>query len=96
MKPSVNTSPIRKLFIVWLSLMALTIGTMIAGKVTSVSSIGIYWISGLMLVTFFKAKLILDHYLELKLAYGVWGKLFTSMVAILLAILWAIYLYQQI
>lgn len=81
---------------VWLALMILTIGTMIAGKVTSSASIGLYWIGGLMLVTFIKSKLILDHYLELKTAYGAWGKLFTSMVALLLIILTGIYIAQKL
>ncbi len=91
-----DKSPIRKLFIVWLCLMALTIGTMIAGKVTSTASLGLYWIGGLMLVSFVKAKLILDYYLELKTAYGAWDKLFTSMIALLLIILTGIYIAQKL
>jgi hypothetical protein len=87
---------VRKLAAVWLLLMALTIGTMIAGKVTSSASIGLYGIGGLMLVTFVKAKLILNHYLELKSAYGAWGTFFTSMIALILIILTGIYVAQKL
>jgi len=87
-------SQVRKLFVVWLSLMILTMGTMLAGKVVSTQSLGIFWMVALMLVTFSKALLILDYYLELKTAIGPWGKLFTSSIALLLIILIGIYAVQ--
>ncbi len=81
----------RTLVIVWLVLMGLTIGTMIAGKVTDATSLGMIWMGVLMVVTGFKATLILNYYLDLKAATGGWGKGFVSLVSSILIIVFVIY-----
>ena len=81
----------RTLFITWAVLMALTIGTMIAGKVTVTASIGIFWMAALIAVTWVKAGLILSYYLDLKSARGGWNKLFTALVTVILVIVFALY-----
>ncbi len=92
-----NLTPItvRHLFLVWLGLMALSLGTMFVGKVSWVGSLVPVWVSGLLLVTFIKAVLILGHFLELKQAHGPWAKLFISLIAAILLVLLAIYAVQS-
>ena len=85
--PSVKT-----LFIVWLSLMAATVGTMFTGKVTAIESIGPLWMGLLLVVTYFKATLILGYYLDLKSATGGWNKGFNGLVAAILIAIYALYL----
>ena len=79
---------------VWLVLMGLTITTMIAGKVTSVASIGIIWMAVLMVVTVVKASLILDFYLDLKSAKGGWNKGFLSLLLVIVVIIFGLYVAQ--
>jgi len=85
--PSVKT-----LIIVWLSLMAATVGTMFTGKVTVIESIGPIWMGLLLLVTYFKATLILGYYLDLKSATGGWNKGFNGLVAIILVTIYVLYI----
>lgn len=81
----------RTLVTIWLVLMAATVGTMIAGKVTQVSSIGLIWMGVLMLVTWFKATLILNYFLDLKSASQGWGKVFGTLVALICISLYGLY-----
>ncbi|PHR62722.1 MAG: hypothetical protein COA47_02230 [Robiginitomaculum sp.] len=92
-----NSAPItiRHLFLIWLGLMVLSLGTMIVGKVSTIGPLGPVWVSGLLLVTFIKAVLILDHFLELKQAHGPWAKLFISLIAAILLVLLVIYAVQS-
>ena len=85
-----TTSP-RTLLIVWAILMALSIATMIAGKVTDVQSPGLLWMAILLLVAGSKAILILRYYLDLKSASEGWSKAFISLVSLLLLTLFALY-----
>ena len=79
---------------IWALLMAATIATMIAGKVTSVTSIGIVWMSVLMVVTMLKAGLILDFYLDLRSAEGGWNKGFLVLLGFILLIIFGLYAGQ--
>lgn len=88
MKPEVKS-----LFITWLILMGLGLGTMIAGRVTGESHLGLLWLGGLLLVTFVKTRLILYDYLELKTAYGGWGKLFLGLGGLILFCIYLIYAF---
>ncbi len=84
--------PTRKeLIYAWFAMMLLTIGTMIAGHVTSSRSLGILWMSALMLITFFKARYILRYYLNLKAATGGWNSAFNAFLIILLLSILALF-----
>jgi hypothetical protein len=82
----------KTLIVVWLALMIATIGTMIAGKVTQVSSIGPTWILVLMGVTLLKASLILNYFLDLRSASKGWNKGFVGLVAVIVSGVVALYL----
>jgi len=71
--------------------MALTIATMIAGKVTNTVSLGMVWMAVLMAVTWLKATLILNYYLDLKSATGGWNKGFIILAGMILLFVFAIY-----
>ncbi|HFC05491.1 MAG TPA: hypothetical protein ENJ55_07270 [Rhizobiales bacterium] len=81
----------RTLFIVWLTLMAATVMTMIAGKVTDLSSIGMMWAAILLSVTWIKARLILSYYLDLKSATKGWYSVFTVLVSFIIITVFVIY-----
>jgi len=81
----------RTLFVVWLTLMALTVATMIAGKVTAVATVGLAWMVVLMAVTWAKSILILRYYLDLKAASGGWNKVFGVLVSLILIVVLALY-----
>jgi caa(3)-type oxidase subunit IV len=85
-----QTTP-RTLLIIWLILMALTIATMIAGKVTNVASLGMMWMAVLMVVTWLKATLILNYFLDLKAATGGWNKGFIAIIVMILLIVFITY-----
>ncbi len=74
----------RELIYAWVAMMVLTIGTMLAGHVTSTQSLGVIWMSALMLITFLKARYILRYYLNLKAATGSWNSAFNAFLFILL------------
>lgn len=75
----------------WLALMALTIGTMAAGRVTTTSSLGPLSMTALAAITWLKATWILRYYLDLKSAGRGWNTAFTLFLFLLLAIVVAIY-----
>ncbi len=78
---------------VWAVLMLATIATMFSGKVSDITSIGPIWMGLLLIVTYVKATLILGYYLDLKSATGGWNKGFNTLVATILMITYAMYLY---
>ncbi len=77
---------------VWLVLMLATLATMIAGKVTEISSIGTIWMGVLMVVTWLKARLILLYFLDLKSATGGWSTGFGALVIFILIALFGLYI----
>ncbi len=82
----------RTLTICWLVLMALTVGTMISGRVTSEVALSAFLIISLGIITWFKSILILRYYLNLKSASKGWNKAFNSYLFIVLGIITAIFL----
>jgi len=82
----------RTLTICWLVLMALTVGTMISGRVTSEVALSAFLIISLGIITWFKSMLILRYYLNLKSASKGWNKAFNSYLFIVLGIITAIFL----
>ena len=90
----------RKLAIIWLFLMGLGMTTMLAGKVTSIETVGSAWMLILMALTWIKAHLILRYYLELDAASGGWSKVFNAIISLIIVILFGLYastsLFNQI
>lgn len=81
----------RKLALVWLALMGLGVLTMLAGKVTSINSVGTLWMAVLMIVTWVKANLILRYFLDLNAATGGWNKVFNTLISLIIIILFGLY-----
>ncbi len=75
----------------WALLMALTIGTMIAGRVTSAASLGLVWTGVLMIITWAKARTILMVYLNLRAAPTHWRTGFSASLVFLLLLILGIY-----
>ena len=67
----------------WVMLMALTVGTMVFGRVTTTGSLGAIFLTALAFVTFFKARIILRQYLHLSRAPG-WAATYDTFVAVVL------------
>ena len=92
--PEAATLPsARQIVITWLILMGLTVGTMIAGRVTSAASLGLAWTAVLLAITWAKARGILLVYLNLRAAPGHWRNGFGTALAFLLVLLLAIYAF---
>ena len=81
----------RTLFIAWLMLIGLTVGTIFTGRVSGVETIGIPWLAALLLVTGFKAFAILRWFLNLRAASAGWNKLFICYLVLLLLIIFGSY-----
>ncbi len=75
----------------WALLMVLTIGTMIAGRVTTAASLGLVWTSILLLITWAKARTILMVYLNLRAAPAHWRTGFSATLVFLLLLILGIY-----
>ncbi len=84
------------LFVVWIILMALSGGTMIAGNVTNTVSLGMMWMALLLLVTLVKSTLILQYYLELKSSTPGWNKTFIGLVSVVLVIVFGLYVAGKV
>ena len=67
----------------WIMLMALTVGTMFFGRVTTTGRVGAIFLVALAMVTFFKARIILRRYLHLNRAPG-WAATYDTFVAVVL------------
>ena len=90
-----HNSPSRKILITaWLTLLALTMGTMISGHVSGGNALGPAWIAALAAITLFKARIILRDYLNLRAASGGWGRGFTAFLILLLGILALLFIIQ--
>ena len=89
--PSHNLPSRRTLFTAWLVLMALTVGTMLAGHVTSTRSLGLLWTGGLLLISWAKARTILQVYLNLRAAPRGWQTGFNITLIMLLLLLLGLY-----
>jgi hypothetical protein len=83
----------KTILLTWALLMALTIGTMLAGKVTSAASLGIAWTAVLLAITWAKTRGILLVYLNLRAAPAHWRSGFGTAIAFLLLLLLAIYAF---
>ena len=81
----------RTLLIAWGLLMALTFATMIAGRVTSTASLGLMWSAVLLVVTWAKARTILQIYLNLRSAPKGWQAGFNGILIFLLVVIFAVY-----
>jgi len=84
---------VRLIVLTWALLMALTIGTMLAGKVTSAASLGIVWTTVLLFITWAKTRGILLVYLNLRMAPLHWRSGFGTAIAFLLLLLLATYAF---
>ena len=82
---------LRTLLWVWLILIVLSAGTLFAGRATTGETLGILGAAALFAITFFKTKLILNYYLDLKAATGSWNTLFSSLIFLILLILFGLY-----
>ena len=81
----------RELLTGWALLMALTVGTMIAGRVTDTGALGLSWLIALLIITWAKARTILMVYLNLRAASIGWRAGFAAMLIVPLALIAAIY-----
>lgn len=68
----------------WLTLMVLTTGTMIAGKVGAGASLGALWSTLLLIIAGFKSGLILWFYLNLRQSTPGWRRGFAVFLGVLL------------
>ncbi len=84
---------VRLILLTWAALLALTIGTMVAGKVTSAASLGIAWTAVLLAITWAKTRGILLVYLNLRAAPAHWRGGFGAAIACMLLLLLAIYAF---
>ncbi len=78
---------IRLLARAWAIMMLLTVGTMIAGRVTSDVTLGVAWMVALSAITWGKSLFILRYYLNLRAAEGGWNKAFSSFLFVLLLLI---------
>ncbi len=89
---STNQHPsTRTLIVIWLCLITATAVTMIAGKVTEVTSVGLVWVGLLMLVTWLKVTLIVSYFLNLKAATGNWQQIFNLLIGVIVGAIFALY-----
>jgi galactokinase/mevalonate kinase-like predicted kinase len=79
----------RSLIVIWLVLIALTALAMLAGHVGSGQRLGAGGTGFLLLLSFFKAKLVLRHYLELPAGSG-WHGMLLGTTGLLLAVLFGL------
>ena len=91
--PTARLPTVRLILLTWAGLMALTIGTMVAGKVTSAASPGIAWTAVLLAITWAKARGILLVYLNLRAAPAHWRSGLATAIAFLLLLLLVIYAF---
>jgi len=77
----------RLLTMAWAAMMLLTIGTMIAGRVTSDVTLGVIWMVALSAITWGKSLFILRYFLNLRVAEGSWNKAFSRFLFVLLLII---------
>ena len=83
----------RLIVLTWFMLMALTIGTMVAGKVTSAASLGFAWTVVLLAITWAKARGILLVYLNLRAAPAHWRGGFGTALTFMMLLLLAVYAF---
>ena len=87
---------VRQLLAAWVLLMALTVGTMIAGRVTSAATLGLAWTALLMAITWAKARTILMVYLNLRVAPGHWKTGFAATLVFVLLLILGIYALEAL
>ncbi|WP_038034825.1 cytochrome C oxidase subunit IV family protein [Thermopetrobacter sp. TC1] len=91
-----NLPTARQLIMAWVLLMALTVGTMIAGRVTSAASLGLAWTALLMVITWAKARTILMVYLNLRVAPAHWKSGFSATLVFVLLLILGIYALEAL
>ena len=80
----------RTLLAAWLALIAFTLATMLAGRVTERAPLGAALLAALLTVTWLKATWILRYYLDLRRASRAWNQAFSGLILLLLAAIFAI------
>lgn len=85
---------VRTLLLAWAALMALTIGTMVAGRVTDTNSLGVGWMVALGVITWAKAGMILRNYLNLRTA-PTWLDVFMAYLLILLVLVVGLFAFAN-
>jgi hypothetical protein len=84
--------PRRALAAAWALMMALSLGTMLAGRVTLDVALGTLLMLALLAITLMKALAILRVYLNLRAAPAGWTTAFVAYLVLLLAIIMLLYL----
>lgn len=84
----------RALILTWALLMALTIGTMLAGRVTTVTTLGPGLLAVLFLVTWAKAGLILRQYLNLRTVPAA-ADVMMFLIALILVVVTSLYMLAR-
>jgi hypothetical protein len=88
-----HAQPTRTLLLLaWGLMMALSIGTMFAGKVTLDATLGALFMLVLLVLTLAKALAILRVYLNLRAAPPAWTGAFVAYLVLLLAVILLLYL----
>ncbi len=87
-----NGTSKKQLILAWAGMMALSTGTMIAGRVNADVSLGPLWAAALMLIAGLKARLILAYFLGLRTASKDWNGVFNTLLFVLLALILAAFL----
>lgn len=82
----------RKLIIVWLTLMAAALATLLAGTITGEKTVGPVWMAVAMIAASIKMLLILEYFLDLKSAGVGWRQAFNTLAVVLPATVFVIYL----
>ncbi len=83
----------KSLFLAWLVLMALSVGTLLTGRVSETSRLGPALLLSLLVLTGLKATWILRHFLNLRAAPRGWNLAFMAYLVVLLSVIFGIYLY---
>lgn len=91
-----KSPPAPTLLICWLILMALTVGSMLSGRVTTDTALSAGLIVSLGIITWFKSMMILRYYLNLRTASSGWNKAFNSYLFVVLGIIITIFLLGKI
>ncbi len=79
-----------RLVLAWLALLALTLGSGIAGNAAGGGTLGLIAMTALMLITWVKTSVILRVYLNLRVA-PVWADILTVLVGLVLAVILSFY-----
>ncbi len=88
-----DTPSPKTLFLAWLVLMFLSLGTMVSGRVSDGTALGPWFMLSLLLITLLKASWILRYFLNLRVASKSWKRGFATYLILLLACIYGLYLF---